>query len=210
VLSVCGQATANAGVAGYAQTGRGALDIFDRCMGREGQLPEQRVVDCTTAIQSVTFQGYSAPRFARAIAYEKLGKYDLAIADLAQASQLGGAHDQNRPGIYNDLCFDRAVSGGSSSQALADCNRSLELRPGDPSTLDSRALVELQMKNYAAVISDANAVLAAKPKLASSLYMRGIARLNSGDATGGNADIAAAKAIDPRISATYANYGVSP
>jgi hypothetical protein len=48
------------------------------------------------------------------------------------------------------------------------------------------------------------------PKLASSLYVRGLARLKTADASNGNADIAAAKAIDPKIADTYAGYGVTP
>jgi hypothetical protein len=36
-----------------------------------------------------------------------------------------------------------------------------------------------------------------------------MAKLKSGDATGGNADTAAAKAIQPDIDKTYAGYGVT-
>jgi len=36
-----------------------------------------------------------------------------------------------------------------------------------------------------------------------------MAKLKSGDATGGNADIAAAKAIQPDIDKTYAGYGAT-
>jgi hypothetical protein len=44
----------------------------------------------------------------------------------------------------------------------------------------------------------------------SSLYVRGLANLKSGNATEGNADIAAAKSIDAKIADTYAGYGVAP
>ena len=40
--------------------------------------------------------------------------------------------------------------------------------------------------------------------------MRGLAKLKSGDRAGGNADIAAAAALDPKIAAIYAGYGVKP
>jgi hypothetical protein len=46
------------------------------------------------------------------------------------------------------------------------------------------------------------------PKLASSLYGRGLAKLKKGDTTGGNADIAAAKAIEAKIVGDFARYGV--
>jgi tetratricopeptide (TPR) repeat protein len=210
VLVACEHAPATAGVPGYAQVGRGSLDIFDRCLGREGQPAEQRVIDCTTAVQSMAWQGYSGPRFARALAYQELGKFDLAIADLQQATTLGGRHDPNRPGIYDNLCFDRAVVGGPFDQALADCNQSLALRPGNADTLGNRAFVEFRMKNYAAAIADTTAALSIYPKIASSFYVRGLARLKTADLQNGNADIAAAKAIDPKVAETYAGYGVTP
>jgi hypothetical protein len=46
------------------------------------------------------------------------------------------------------------------------------------------------------------------PKLASSLYGRGLAKLKKSDATGGGADIAAAKAIEANIVGDFARYGV--
>ena len=52
--------------------------------------------------------------------------------------------------------------------------------------------------------------LGRNPKLASSLYGRGLAKLEKGDAAGGEADIAAAKAIQANIAEEFARYGVTP
>jgi hypothetical protein len=41
------------------------------------------------------------------------------------------------------------------------------------------------------------------------LYGRGIAKLKSGDTDGGNADMAAATAIQPDIANAYARYGAT-
>jgi hypothetical protein len=41
-----------------------------------------------------------------------------------------------------------------------------------------------------------------------ALYGRGVAKLKLGDADGGNADIAAAKAIQSDIAEEFARYGV--
>ena len=46
------------------------------------------------------------------------------------------------------------------------------------------------------------------PKLASSLYGRGVAKQRSGNAAAGDRDIAAARAIDPNIASEYAGYGL--
>jgi hypothetical protein len=45
-------------------------------------------------------------------------------------------------------------------------------------------------------------------KLASSLYGRGLAKVKKGDGNGGNADIAAAKAIRSNIADEFASYGI--
>ena len=44
--------------------------------------------------------------------------------------------------------------------------------------------------------------------MASSLYGRGLAKLKTGDTTGGDTDIAAAKAIEANIVGDFARYGV--
>jgi hypothetical protein len=51
-------------------------------------------------------------------------------------------------------------------------------------------------------------VLKLHPKTASSLYGRGVAKLRKGDASGGNSDIAAAKAIQANIDEEFARDGV--
>ena len=46
------------------------------------------------------------------------------------------------------------------------------------------------------------------PRDPGSLYGRGLARLRFGDADGGRADLAAAKALDPDVTAEFARYGL--
>jgi hypothetical protein len=44
------------------------------------------------------------------------------------------------------------------------------------------------------------------PKLASSLYGRGLSKLRIGDLAGGKADVAAAVAMEPNIETVFAQY----
>ena len=77
--------------------------------------------------------------------------------------------------------------------------------------LDSRGLTYLKMGQWDSAIDDYddyNEALRIDPKLASSLYGRGLAKLKKGDATGANADIAAARAIEANIVGEFARYGV--
>ena len=46
------------------------------------------------------------------------------------------------------------------------------------------------------------------PNFADSLYGRGLAKRKKGDATGGQADVAAAKALRPDVAEEFAKYGV--
>jgi hypothetical protein len=44
--------------------------------------------------------------------------------------------------------------------------------------------------------------------MASALYLRGIAKLKSGE--GGDGDLAAAQTLDPKIAQTFEKYGMKP
>ena len=47
------------------------------------------------------------------------------------------------------------------------------------------------------------------PRQASSLFGRGVAKVRTGNAAGGNDDIVAAKAIRPSITEEFKEYGVT-
>jgi tetratricopeptide (TPR) repeat protein len=93
-------------------------------------------------------------------------------------------------------------------QALADCNASLRLVPDDANALDRRGFAYLKFGQLDAAITDYDSVLKLHPKTASSLYGRGVAKLKKGDSSGGNSDIAAAKAIQANIDKEFARDGV--
>ena len=112
--------------------------------------------------------------------------------------------------VLNSACWTRATMGLQLDAALAECNESLRLVPGDAAALNSRGVVEYRLADYAAAIRDTTAALAAQSDDAGSLYVRGLAKLRTGQAVDGNSDIAAAKAIVPSIADNYAKYGVAP
>src|SRR5262249_17830451 len=72
---------------------------------------------------------------------------------------------------------------------------------------DSRAFIFLKMTHFDAAVSDYDAALRIDPKLAFALYGRGLARLKNGDPSG-EADIAAAKALQADIAEEYARHGM--
>ena len=76
--------------------------------------------------------------------------------------------------------------------------------------LDSRAFVYFRLGQFDKAVADDNAALGIAPKAASTLYVRGLAKRRLGNAAGGDADLAAAKAIYPKVADAYARLGVTP
>jgi tetratricopeptide (TPR) repeat protein len=109
--------------------------------------------------------------------------------------------------VWNGRCWTRTIVGELLA-ALADCNEALRLKPDVAATLDSRGLIYLKMGQWDSAIDDYNSALRVNPKLASSRYGRGLAKLKKGNTSGGNADIAAAKAIEANIVDDFVRYGV--
>ncbi len=58
-------------------------------------------------------------------------------------------------------------------------------------------------------VADDNAALKINPKLAGSLYGRGIIKQKKGGAVGADADMAAARALRPNVAEDWVKYGSS-
>ena len=139
---------------------------------------------------------------ARAQVYEKKSDYAHAVQDYDEAIKL----QPNWGRAWNGRCWVKAVLGQLQA-ALSDCNEAIRLEPDAAADLDSRGLVYLKMDQWDSAIADYSSALRLNPRLASSLYGRGLAKLKKGDTTG-DADIAAAKAIEAKIVEDFARYGV--
>lgn len=109
--------------------------------------------------------------------------------------------------IWNNRCWHRALAG-RLVEALDDCDESLKLGRS-AEALDSRGLVLLKMKRFDEAQASYGEALALDPKLAYSLYGRALARESLGDRAGRDADLAAARAADPKIDEAFARLGVT-
>ncbi len=149
---------------------------------------------------------------ARGTAYARSGDRARAETDYREAVRLASIpldSGQLDVQVYNDRCWARAVAMIDVDAALADCNEALKLKPDYAPALDSRAFIHLRSGRFREAIADYDAALAASPNDHYSLYGRGIAKLRSGDTQGGEADIAASKAVQD-ISAEFTAYGITP
>ncbi len=134
------------------------------------------------------------------------GRYPAAIAEAgkALAAKPDDAH------LLNMRCWSRAIENVDLAAALADCERSLQVRPDNADTLDSVAFVRFRMGDYRAAIAGYDAALRRNPKLASSRFMLGVAEICAGDRSAGRYDVAAADDMDGSIAAQFAAFGVTP
>src|SRR6266700_3186561 len=174
------------------------------CEGEDAVTVDQRIDGCSAVIKAARDKGDKlAEAFNnRGVGYRLKGDYDRAIDDYNQAIKL----KTDFAPAFDNRCWARAVVG-ILKQALADCNQALRLMPNNAATLDSRAFIFLKMTHFDAAVSDYDAALRIDPKLAFALYGRGLARLKNGDPSG-DADIAAAKALQADIAEEYARYGM--
>jgi len=141
--------------------------------------------------------------------YERADRMDEAAA---QYTIWIAAHpdDNRRPAALNGRCWARALLNRELDKALADCNGALRANSKNFAFLNSRGLVFLRMGAFAKSIADYDASIVLRPRNAWSFYGRGLAKLQSGDAEGGAADVAAAAAINHNIVLLAARYGVKP
>ena len=82
--------------------------------------------------------------------------------------------------------------------------------PGNADFLDSRGFTYLKMRRLPQALADYDASLKIAPRQAAALFGRGVVRRQMGDVSGGDADIAAATAIDGTVARQLARRGVVP
>jgi tetratricopeptide (TPR) repeat protein len=174
------------------------------CAGEGGVSLDQRISACTAIIESGRETGQNL-----AFAFNKRGGahyykelYDRALADYDRALQLSPQYAD----ALNNRCWTGAVVG-RLQQAVDDCSASLRLEPNVANTHENRGFAYLKMGDFDRALADYEIALRLDPNRADNLYGRGFARMKKGD-TGGNADIAAAKAISPKIAEEFAHYGI--
>ena len=183
-----------------------ANPTYARAFNNRG-LAYQKKSELNRAIEdfdrSIKLYPISAPVFVnRAEAHRTKNDYRLALRDYDEAIRL----QPNLEGVWNGRCWIRAIVGELRA-ALSDCNEALRAKP-NAAAFDSRGLTYLKLGQLNEALADYNSALKLEPRLASSLYGRGVVNLRRGNTADGNADVAAATAIDASIQSDFARYGV--
>ena len=130
----------------------------------------------------------------RGLVLMKKGEFGRAIAENTIAIEL----EPDNAMFWEGRCLSRMIGAIELDDAIADCTRSLRVRR-DASAFRTRGFVYLKMGEIEKSIADFDTALLMIPQWDEAHYGRGLAKLLRGDSAGGQADIAAAKAITPDI-----------
>jgi predicted aspartyl protease/tetratricopeptide (TPR) repeat protein len=109
----------------------------------------------------------------------------------------------------NQRCWARALSNVMLDDALKDCHKAIRRDGENPAYLDSLGLVELRLGHYPESIKAYEQAVAKMPNSAWSRYGLGLAKIRGGQADAGNADLLAARTLDPQIETRAAKFGLT-
>ncbi len=172
-----------------------------RLYTRAGRLPDA-IKDYSTAISLAPYSAVAY--YFRAQAYSAAKQADKALADLDRVVGL----QPDNPAWLNDRCWMKATIGQNPRSALPDCNAAIDKDPKDAAAMDSRGFVYLLLNQLDQSLSDYNVALRLRPTSAESLFGRAIVEQRSGRTDAAVKDLAAARALNPKIDETFARYGI--
>jgi tetratricopeptide (TPR) repeat protein len=209
-------------------------DDIEAHMARAGLLQSHPDADPTDTAREAKADLDAASRLATPDAnlrlsagqiYGSLGDYPQAVDQIDQWLIHHPPQSDQATGL-NALCWLRATLNRDLQEALDDCNRALDLKPqaaadtgtligrtiatDDPNVLDSRALVYLRLGRPEDAVHDYASALQVNPRMPTSLYGRGLAELQLGEAPQGQADLAAAEKLDNDVAQRFAKMGLAP
>jgi tetratricopeptide (TPR) repeat protein len=158
---------------------------------------------------------YASAYYNRGGVYRTMRNFDAAIADFRAAIRLderparqkyGQEHSEghvlmDREALANDYGGrgNAYNDKGDLDSALADYGRAIDIFPNSAWWHRSRGNLYYNKRDYDHAIADYNQAIRLGPNDAVALYWRGKAKQFNGDKPGGDADIAAAKKINPNL-----------
>jgi len=92
---------------------------------------------------------------------------------------------------------------------MRDFERVIEIAPENPLGFLNRGCAYLMIRRFSLAQQDFESALKFDPRNASALLARGLVKRQTGDVAGGDADVAAARAIRPKVGADWEElYGI--
>ena len=126
-----------------------------------------------------------------------------AVLDEALAERPGD------PALLDAQCWYMGGWNYALDRAMETCDRAVRSADYGVSPLDSRALVQYRLRQTEGALDDLKAALNNEPGYGSSLYLRGVIRLERGDLEG-REDIARAMRVWSGVGRLYRRFGIEP
>jgi tetratricopeptide (TPR) repeat protein/predicted aspartyl protease len=152
-------------------------------------------------------------RLALASEYSNLDLFQRAIE---QYDLWSVAHPQDvrLPLAFDGRCRARTLGDFDLQRAVKDCDIALKRATKDSpfyaEVSATRGLLLFRLGDYDKSIADYDASLKITPKNAAALYGRGIDKLRKQKAPEGQADIAQAIVLRPKIAEDFSRHGIAP
>jgi predicted aspartyl protease/tetratricopeptide (TPR) repeat protein len=109
----------------------------------------------------------------------------------------------------NERCWARSLSNQMLDDALKDCRKAIHRDGERPAFFDSLGMVELRLGHYPESIKSYEQALVGGSGSAWSHFGLGVAEIRNGEMDAGNAELAAARALDPLIEEIAGKYGLT-
>ena len=174
-----------------------AQSVLDaKCTG-EADVPwSEQIAGCTRAIESGRYAAKDLAKILifRAKAFGQTGDIDRCLSDLEDAIRLDPAN-----ALAVAARGDVYLSRKDYDRALADYSKAAAVDPDNGLIFIGRGMAYLATRDIDRAMAEFEHAIRLQPTLAAGLYWRGIARRLKGDVAAGDADIAAAKKIDPKV-----------
>jgi tetratricopeptide (TPR) repeat protein len=110
---------------------------------------------------------------------------------------------------HNLQCLIMASTRQDLAGAERECNEAQRISGNNYAVFHSVGLVKYQMGQYREAVAAYDKFIKAEPNEPVALYMRGLAKRRLGDAAGADRDLAASRALDPKVEAIYSSLGGS-
>lgn len=171
-------------------------DNYWKTCANDSTDPDLKIASCTAIVQSgqETAENAAVAYYDRGTAYDDKDQLQRAIEDYSEAIRINPdyAHAYGNRG----RAYGRT---GRYDNAIADFDRAIQLDPNYVDAYSNRGFAYYYKGLYDRAIQDENQAIRLAPNDAVSYFVRGLAKEKSGDQAGGDADIAAARQINPNI-----------
>lgn len=176
------------------------------CLGTDNSTAEQQIVLCTKVLNSgKVVHPYQADYLAaRGAAYNQLGETDKALADLNNALAVAKS-----PMFF----FQRGIihmAKGDIAAGKTDFDEVIKLTPDYAAAYQMRGLASFQAGEYEEALKFFDAAVKRDATFYQALFARGVAKKKTGDESGGDQDIRAARGMSSSVESDLAAFGVKP